>query len=186
MADADENPEQRAQGQQRGRGEMGRRCTGGQASAEGATGELDARHIVGTASSVGQNEKQTGCSIGMLYSHRAECKVVTGENGRRWRGAALCPSGAARCQTHPIFRQVRARVLADGVIGEIAGMGRWQCWCTQVSLMQWSHVSVAPLWTSSRSVRAFRRLGTWRQSSLHDRMVLHRKHRTYGRPALRG
>ena len=23
---------------------------------------------------------------------------MTGENGRRWLGAALCPSGAARCQ----------------------------------------------------------------------------------------
>ena len=56
------------------------------------------------------------------------------------------------------------------------------------SPVQWSHVSVVPLWTGSRSVRAFllcgsqlsgwgvraiRRLGTWRQSSLHDRMVLH-------------
>ena len=41
------------------------------------------------------------------------------------------------------------------------------------SPVQWSHVSVAPLWTGSRSVRAIRRLGTWRQSSLHDGMVLH-------------
>ena len=81
MADADENPKRRAQGQQRGRGEMGRRSTGAQASAEGATGQWDARHIVGTASSVGQNEKQTGCSIGMWYSDGAERKFVTGENG---------------------------------------------------------------------------------------------------------
>ena len=35
-------------------------------------------------------------------------------------------------QTHPIFRHVDARVLADGVIGEIAGMGRSQCRCTRV------------------------------------------------------
>ena len=98
MADADENPKWRAQGQPRGRGEMGRRSTGAKASAEGATGQRDARHIVGTAGSVGQNEKQTGCSIGMWYSDGAERKVVTDENGRRWRGAALCPSGAARCQ----------------------------------------------------------------------------------------
>ena len=98
MADADENPKRRAQGQQRGRGEMGRRSTGAQASAEGATGQRDARRIVGTASSVGQNEKQTGCSIRMWYSDGAERKVVTNENSRRWRGAALCPSGAARCQ----------------------------------------------------------------------------------------
>ena len=66
--------------------------------AEEATGHWDARRIVGTASSVGQNERQTGSSIGMWYSDGAECKVVTGENGRRRRGAALCPSGAARRQ----------------------------------------------------------------------------------------
>ena len=53
---------------------------------------------MGTASSVRQNEKQTGCSIGMWYSDRAERKVLTDENGLRRRGAALCPSGAARCQ----------------------------------------------------------------------------------------
>ena len=98
MANADENPKRRAQGQRQGRGGMGRRSTGAQASAEAATGQSDARRIVGTASSDGQNEKQTGCSIGMWYSDRAERKVMTGENGRRWRGAALCPSGAARCQ----------------------------------------------------------------------------------------
>ena len=98
MADADGNPKRRAQGQRRGRGEMGRRNTGAQASAERATGQRDARRSVGTASSVGQNEKQTGCSIGMWYSDGAERKVVVDKNGRRWRGAALCPSGAARCQ----------------------------------------------------------------------------------------
>ena len=98
MADADENPKRRAQGQRRGRGEMRRRSTGAQASAEGATGQRDARRIVGTASSVGQNGKQTGCGIGMWYSDGAERRVMTGENGRRWRRAALCPSGAARCQ----------------------------------------------------------------------------------------
>ena len=81
MVDADDNPKLGAQGQQRGRGEMGRRSTGTQASAEGATGQRDARRIVGTASSVGQNEKQTGCSIRMWYSDGAERKVVTGENG---------------------------------------------------------------------------------------------------------
>ena len=98
MADADENPKRRAQGQRWGGGEIGRRSTGAQASAEGATGQWDARHIVGTASSVGHNEKQTGSSIEMWYSDGAEPKVVTGENGRRRRGAALCPSGAARCR----------------------------------------------------------------------------------------
>ena len=38
--------------------------------------------------------------------------------------------------------------------------------------VQWSHVTVAPQWTGSQSVRAIRRLGTWRQSSLHDRIEL--------------
>ena len=119
-------------------GEMGRRGTGAQASAEEATGHWDARCIMGTASSVGQSGQQTGSSIGMWYSDGAEREVVTGENGRRRRGAALCPSGAARRQgsdmqeTHPIFRQVGARVLAKGVIGRIAGMGRWQCRCTRI------------------------------------------------------
>ena len=98
MADAEKNPKRRAQGQLRGRGEMGRRSTGAQASAEGATGQWDARRIVGTADSVGQKEKQTGSSIGMWYSDGAERKVVAGKSGRRRRGAALCPSGAARCQ----------------------------------------------------------------------------------------
>ena len=37
MADADENPKWRAQDQRRGRGEMGRRTTGAQASEEEAT-----------------------------------------------------------------------------------------------------------------------------------------------------
>ena len=98
MEDADESPTRRAQDQQRGRGDMGRRTTGAQASAEEATGQWDARRIEGTASSVGQNGQQTGSSIGMWYSDGAERGVVTGENGRRRRGAALCLSGAARRQ----------------------------------------------------------------------------------------
>ena len=98
MADADENPERRAQDQRRERGEMGRRSTGAQASAAEATAQWDTRHFVGTASSVGQNEQQTGSSIGMRYSDGAERKVVTGENGRRRRGAAQRPSGGARRQ----------------------------------------------------------------------------------------
>ena len=62
MAAAEENCKRRAQGQRRGRGDMGRRSTGAQAGAEGATGQRDARCIVGTASSVGQKEKVTECS----------------------------------------------------------------------------------------------------------------------------
>ena len=53
---------------------------------------------MGTTNRMGQNEQQTGSSIGMWYSDGAERKVVTGENGRRRRGVALCPSGAARRQ----------------------------------------------------------------------------------------
>ena len=78
MADADENPKRRAQDQRRGRGEMGRRSTGAQASAEEATGQGDVKRIVGTASSVGQNGQQTGSSIGMWY-RRSRAR------GRDWR-----------------------------------------------------------------------------------------------------
>ena len=98
MEDADKNPKRRAQDQRRGRGEKGRRSTGAQESAEEATGQWDAQRIVGTASRVGQKGQQTGSSIGMWYSDGAECEVVTGVNGRRRRGAALCPLGAARRQ----------------------------------------------------------------------------------------
>ena len=138
MEDADENPKRRAQDQRRGRGKMGRRSTGAQASAEGATGQWDARRISGGASSVGQNGQQTESRIRMSYSDGAEREVVTGENGRRRRGAALCPSGAARrqgsdLQERRMGRRIQyARVLANGVIGEIAGMGRWHCGCTRI------------------------------------------------------
>ena len=63
MEDADENPRRRAQDQRRRRGEKGRRSTGAQESAEEATGQWDARRIVGTASRVGQKRQQTGSSI---------------------------------------------------------------------------------------------------------------------------
>ena len=182
MADADENPRRGARGQRWGRGEIGRRSTGAQASAEGATGQRDARRIVGTASSVGQNEKQMGCSIGMWYSDEAECRVVTDGNGRRWRGAALCSSGAARCQGSDLQegRTGRRIQYSDTLVP-----GSWLMVQTERLLgwtggsagvldpVQRSHVSLAPLWTGSRSVRAIRRLVTWRQSSLHDKMVLH-------------
>ena len=122
---------------------MGRRSTEAQASAEGATGQRDARRIVGTASSVGQNEKQTGCSLGMWYSDGAERKVVTDENGRSWRGAALCPSGAARCQGSDLQERRTGRRIqySDTLVPgsslmvrseRLSGMGRWQCRCTRV------------------------------------------------------
>ena len=63
MEDADESPKRRARDQRRGRGEKGRRSTGAQASAEEATGQWDARCIVGTANRVGQKGQQTGSSI---------------------------------------------------------------------------------------------------------------------------
>ena len=63
MEDADENTKRRAQDQRCGRGEKGRRSTGAQASAEEASGQWDARRIVGTANGVGQKVQQTGSSI---------------------------------------------------------------------------------------------------------------------------
>ena len=55
MADTDENPQRRAQGPRRGR--LERRSTGAQTGADGAPWQRDAGHVVGTANSVGQNEK---------------------------------------------------------------------------------------------------------------------------------
>ena len=57
MADTDENPKRRAQDQRRGREGMERRSTGAQTGEDGAPGQRDAGRVVGTASSVGQNEK---------------------------------------------------------------------------------------------------------------------------------
>ena len=57
MVDIDENPKQRAQGQRREREGMARRSTGAQTGADGAPGQRDAGRVVGTASSVGHNEK---------------------------------------------------------------------------------------------------------------------------------
>ena len=57
MADTDENPKRRAQNQWRRREGTERRGTGAQTGADGAPGQRDAGPIVGTASSVGQNEK---------------------------------------------------------------------------------------------------------------------------------
>ena len=60
MADRDENPKRRAQGQRRWREGMERRSTGAQTAADGAPGQRDAGRILGTASSLGQNEKPDG------------------------------------------------------------------------------------------------------------------------------
>ena len=57
MADTDDNPKRRAQGQRRGREGMERQSTGAQTGADGAPRQQDAGRVVCTASSVGQNEK---------------------------------------------------------------------------------------------------------------------------------
>ena len=57
MADTDENPKQSAQDQQQGREGMERQSTGAQTGEDGAPGQRDAGRVLGTASSVGQNEK---------------------------------------------------------------------------------------------------------------------------------
>ena len=91
-------PQAESTGPAAGEREKGRRSTWAQESAEEATRHPDARRIVGTASRVGQKGQQTGSSIGMWYSDRAEREVLTGVNGRRRRGAALCPLA---CSTAP-------------------------------------------------------------------------------------
>ena len=181
MAAADEDPKRRAQGKRQGRGEMGRQSTGAQTGAEGATGQRDARCIMGTASSVGENEKLTGCSIGMGYCDGAEHKVVTNENSQRWRGAAQCPSGEARCQGSALQERRTGRriqysdtLVPGSWLMVLRTRPRRECWDGQVAALVYSsrvlrsHDSVAPLWTGSRSVWAIRRLATWRQSSLHE------------------
>ena len=55
MEDTGENPERREQGPQRE--QMERRSTGAQTGADGVAGQRDAGRDVGTANSVGQNEK---------------------------------------------------------------------------------------------------------------------------------
>ena len=57
LADTDENPKRGAQGQRRGREGMERWSTGVHTGADGAPGQRDAGRVVGTASSVWQNEK---------------------------------------------------------------------------------------------------------------------------------
>ena len=143
MADADNNPKRRAQGQRRGRGEMERRSTGAQGGAEGATRQRDAGRIVGTASSVEQNEKLTGCNSGMGYCDGAEHKVVTKENSRRWRGAALCPLGEARCQGSALQeRQTGRRIqYSDTLVPgswlmALRTRSRRDCWDGQVAALE--------------------------------------------------
>ena len=162
-----ENPKRRAQGQRRGGGKMGRRSTGAQAGAEGAAGQWDARRIVGKASSVGQNEKPTGCSDGKGYCDRAEHKVVTNENSWGWRGAALCPSGEARCQGSALQERRTGRriqcydALPPGsCLMAVRTRPQRDCWDGQVAALVYSspvlrrHTSVVPLWTGGRSVWA--------------------------------
>ena len=55
MADTGENPQRREQGPRRE--QMERRSTGAQTDADGAAGQRDTGRVIGTADSVGQNEK---------------------------------------------------------------------------------------------------------------------------------
>ena len=92
MADADGNPQAESTGPAAGERGDGAVEYGGARECGGSN------RAVGRETYRGYGEQQTGSSIGMWYSDGAERKVVTGENGRRRRGAALCPSGAARRQ----------------------------------------------------------------------------------------
>ena len=114
MADTDENPKRRAQGQRQGSEEMVRRSTGAQASAEGAPGQRDAGRMVRTASSVGQNEKPEGMQWwnGVLYRSRAQGCDQREQPELAWSGAVpfgcstvpgLCLAEVANGQTNPIF-----------------------------------------------------------------------------------
>ena len=122
----------------------------------------------------------------MGYCTGAENKVVTNENSQRWRGAAQCPSGEARCQGSALqeWRTGRRIKYSDTLVPGswlmvLRTRSRRDCWEGQVAALVYSspmlrsHVSVAPLWTDSRSVWAIHPLATWRQRSLHGQMVLH-------------
>ena len=74
MEDADKKPKRRAQDQRQGRGEKGRGRTGAQESAEEATGQWDARRIVGTASKWGRK--------GSRREAVSECGTVTEQSAR--------------------------------------------------------------------------------------------------------
>ena len=137
---------------------MRRRSTGAQAGAEGAARQLDARRILGTASGVGRNKKQTGCGGGMGYCDGAEHKVVTNENSQGWQGAALCPSGDARCQGSALQERRTGRriqysnaLVPGSWLMVLRTRPRRECWDGQVaareysSLVLRSHISVVPL-----------------------------------------
>ena len=130
----------------------------------------------------GRTRSLTRCSSGMGYCTGAEHKVVTNENGRSWRGAALCPSGETGCQGSALqeWRTGRRIQYSDTLVPGswlmvLRTRSRRDCWEVQrfSSPMLRSRVSVAPLWTDSWSVWAIHRLATWRQSSPHGKMVLH-------------
>ena len=73
-------------------GVQGRRRVQTERSGSGTRDASWVRRVVG-----GRTRSLTRCSSGMGYCTGAEYKVVTNQNGRRWLGAALCPSGEARC-----------------------------------------------------------------------------------------
>ena len=98
MADADEHPKRQAQGQRRGRGEMGRQSTGGAGECGGSNGAGGRETYRGYGEQRGAEREADGMQYQNVVQERSRAQFVTRENGRRWIGAALCPSGAARCQ----------------------------------------------------------------------------------------
>ena len=103
----------------------------------------------------------------MGYCTGAEHKVSTNENSRRWRGAALCPSGEARCQGSAFQERRTGRriqysdtLVRGSWLMVLRTRSRRDCWDGQVAALVYSspmllsHDSVAPLWTDSWSVWA--------------------------------
>ena len=89
MADTNENPRRRTQGPRRGR--MERRSTGAQKGADGAPGQRDAGSVVGTTSSVGQNEKPDK----MLKWNGVLCRSAGGVRRAAVRSRAALPGAPA-------------------------------------------------------------------------------------------
>ena len=182
MADADENSKRRAQGQRRGgKGGWSGRVRGRRRVRKELVGS-GTRDVLWVRRAVwGRTRSLTGCSSAMGYCTGAEHKVVTNENSPRWCGAALCPSGEARLQERRTGRQIQHsdKLVPGSWLMVLRTRSRRDCWDRQVAALVYSrpklrsHISVAPPWTDSWSVWAIHRLATWRQGSLHGKMVVH-------------
>ena len=97
MADKGEDPQRREQGPRRE--QMERRSTGAHTGADGAAGQRDAGRDVGTASSVGQNEKAN-----MMLKYR-------------WNGVQYWSAGGVRRAA------ARSRAALPGTPACILNMG---------------------------------------------------------------